>query len=313
MVKVNYLQTDQFKNIDFNICQQWQGFTQPEKENYMSHFTVLVIGNNPEQALAPYHEFECAGIDDRYIREMDITEEVRGDVKEQGSVEESVIYNLGDDSIVSDESEVDLADQHKFGYAIIRNGELIKAVRRTNPNAKWDWYCLGGRWDGFFLHKNGMLTNSLRKGDIDLAGMLSDKAIEAKRDYEKFAVAVSGHEFPRTWTSVRTEIKDIDKAREFYKSQPAIKSIKEAGINLLFECAVEHYGDDEQAYVIRQVNCVLSPYAIIHEGNWIAKGEMGWFGLSEDEVTQDQWNEKVSELISKLQDETMLSLYDCHI
>ncbi|OHF41057.1 hypothetical protein A7S32_24095 [Salmonella enterica subsp. diarizonae serovar 59:[k]:z35] len=279
----------------------------------MSHFTVLVIGNNPEQALAPYHEFECTGIDDRYIREMDITEEVRGDVKEQGSVEESVIYNLGDDSIVSDESEVDLADQHKFGYAIIRNGELIKAVRRTNPNAKWDWYCLGGRWDGFFLHKNGMLTNSLRKGDIDLAGMLSDKAIEAKRDYEKFAVAVSGHEFPRTWTSVRTEIKDIDKAREFYKSQPAIKSIKEAGINLLFECAVEHYGDDEQAYVIRQVNCVLSPYAIIHEGNWIAKGEMGWFGLSEDEVTQDQWNEKVSELISKLQDETMLSLYDCHI
>ncbi|EGL1721312.1 hypothetical protein [Salmonella enterica] len=310
---MNYLQTDQFKNIDFNICQQWQGFTQPEKENYMSHFTVLVIGNNPEQALAPYHEFECTGIDDRYIREMDITEEVRGDVKEQGSVEESVIYNLGDDSIVSDESEVDLADQHKFGYAIIRNGELIKAVRRTNPNAKWDWYCLGGRWDGFFLHKNGMLTNSLRKGDIDLAGMLSDKAIEAKRDYEKFAVAVSGHEFPRTWTSVRTEIKDIDKAREFYKSQPAIKSIKEAGINLLFECAVEHYGDDEQAYVIRQVNCVLSPYAIIHEGNWIAKGEMGWFGLSEDEVTQDQWNEKVSELISKLQDETMLSLYDCHI
>lgn len=288
-------------------------FTQPEKGNYMSHFTVLVIGNNPEQALAPYHEFECTGIDDRYIREIDITEEVRGDVKEQGSVEESVIYNLGDDSIVSDESELDLADQHKFGYAIIRNGELIKAVRRTNPNAKWDWYCLGGRWDGFFLHKNGMLTNSLRKGDIDLAGMLSDKAIEAKRDYEKFAVAVSGHEFPRTWTSVRTEIKDIDKAREFYKSQPAIKSIKEAGINLLFECAVEHYGDDEQAYVIRQVNCVLSPYAIIHEGNWIAKGEMGWFGLSEDEVTQDQWNEKVSELISKLQDETMLSLYDCHI
>lgn len=292
------------------MCQQRQVFTQPEKGNYMSHFTVLVIGNNPEQALAPYHEFECTGIDDRYIREIDITEEVRGDVKEQGSVEESVIYNLGDDSIVSDESELDLADQHKFGYAIIRNGELIKAVRRTNPNAKWDWYCLGGRWDGFFLHKNGMLTNSLRKGDIDFAGMLFNKAIEAKRDYEKFAVAVSGHEFPRTWASVFAEIKDINKAREFYESQPAIKSIEEAG---LLKFSVEHYGDDEQAYVIRQVNCVLSPYAIIHEGNWIAKGEMGWFGLFEDEVTQYQWNEKVSELISKLQDETMLSLYDCHI
>ncbi|HAK8205140.1 TPA: hypothetical protein H2W01_004815 [Salmonella enterica] len=279
----------------------------------MSHFNVLVIGNNPEEALAPYHEFECTDVDDQYIREIDITEEIRGDIKELGSVEEAVIHTLGDDSIVSDESELDLTDQHKFGYAVIRDGELIKAVRRTNPNAKWDWYEIGGRWNGFFLNKNGIWCNSLLKGEVDFAGMLAENAINAKRNYEKFSATVAGYEFPQTWVSVRSEIKDIDKAREFYKSQPAIKAIEEAGINLLFECTVEHYGNDEQEYVVRQSGSVLSPYAIIHEGNWIAKGEMGWWGISDDEVTQEQWNEKVSELIGKLPDDTMLSLYDCHI
>jgi hypothetical protein len=29
----------------------------------MSHFSVMVIGENVEEQLAPYHEFECTGVD----------------------------------------------------------------------------------------------------------------------------------------------------------------------------------------------------------------------------------------------------------
>jgi hypothetical protein len=43
----------------------------------MSHFTVLVIGDNVEEQLAPFHEFECTGIDNQYIQEIDQTEEAR--------------------------------------------------------------------------------------------------------------------------------------------------------------------------------------------------------------------------------------------
>lgn len=281
----------------------------------MSHFNVLVIGNNPEKALAPYHEFECTGINDAYIQEVDISEEIRGDIEGQGSIEEAVIYNLGDDSIVSDESELDLNDQHKFGYAVVRNGELIKAVRRTNPNKKWDWYVLGGRWDGFFLHKNGMRVNVLRKDELDFAGMVSDKAIQAKREYESFSSAISGHEFPRTWSSVREEFNNdgIEKAREFYHAQPALKALRDRGIDRIFGCVVEYFGNNEQDFVIRQANSVLSAYSIIHENTWIAKGEMGWFGMSDDNLTQEEWNDKVSELITSLSDDTLLSLFDCHI
>ena len=281
----------------------------------MSHFNVLVIGSNPEKSLAPFHEFECTGINDEFIQEEDISDEIRADIEDQGSVEEAVIYNLGDDSIVSNESELDLNNKHKFGYAVVRDGVLVKAVRRTNPNKKWDWYVLGGRWSGFLLHKNGMRVDALKKSELDVGGMLSDKAINAKREFEEFASAISGHDFPRTWTSIRTEAgaRNIEKAREIYHSQPAIKALQKRGIDRVFGCVVEYFGNDEQEFVIQQANSALSTYAIIHEGNWIAKGDMGWFGISDDTISQEQWNEKVSELITGLPDDTLLSLFDCHI
>lgn len=39
----------------------------------MTHFTVLVIGDNPEDQLAPFHEFESTGRDDQYVSNVDFT------------------------------------------------------------------------------------------------------------------------------------------------------------------------------------------------------------------------------------------------
>src|SRR6478736_5292678 len=43
----------------------------------MSHFSVLVIGPDYEKQLAPYHEFECTGVDDEFVKEVDDTEQQR--------------------------------------------------------------------------------------------------------------------------------------------------------------------------------------------------------------------------------------------
>lgn len=48
----------------------------------MSHYSVLVIGPNVEEQLAPYHEFECTGRDDQYVQTIDRTEEARKDYDE---------------------------------------------------------------------------------------------------------------------------------------------------------------------------------------------------------------------------------------
>ena len=43
----------------------------------MSHFTVMVIGDNVDEQMAPYHEFECTGDDNEYVQDIDRTEEAR--------------------------------------------------------------------------------------------------------------------------------------------------------------------------------------------------------------------------------------------
>jgi hypothetical protein len=49
----------------------------------VSHFTVLVVTKErPDdetlrEVLQPYHEFECTGIDDKYVQEIDDTQRLR--------------------------------------------------------------------------------------------------------------------------------------------------------------------------------------------------------------------------------------------
>ena len=40
---------------------------------------------------------------------------------------------------------------------------------------------------------------------------------------------------------------------------------------------------------------------------------MGWFGMSNDKMTQDEWNKQFWEMIKSLDLETQLTLLDCHI
>ena len=127
----------------------------------MSHFTVMVIGENHEKQLAPFHEFECTGNNDEYVQDEDVTEEIQAridDKEDPESIEEALGYYGLEDKIVDDESKVEkVGDEcvHKYGYAIVKDGKLIKAVNRTNPNRKWDWWQMGGRWSGFLKLKEG--------------------------------------------------------------------------------------------------------------------------------------------------------------
>jgi hypothetical protein len=43
----------------------------------------------------------------------------------------------------------DLSGEHKYGYAMIgADGAVVKVIKRTNVNDKWDWWCVGGRYGG---------------------------------------------------------------------------------------------------------------------------------------------------------------------
>lgn len=114
----------------------------------MSHFAVLVIGENPEKQLAPYHEFECTGLNDQYVQSVDETEEFKAQmaevISEKNMTEKQALedtmdyYGIDDSRIVEDETQVDFNGEHMYGYVVMGPNGLEKYVNRTNPNKKWD-------------------------------------------------------------------------------------------------------------------------------------------------------------------------------
>lgn len=282
----------------------------------MSHFPVLVIGNNPEELLQPYHEYECTGCNDEYVQDIDITDEVLFDIENANGNIAEVLSNHGlENCIVESESEVFIDDDHKYGYAIVKDGKLIKAVRRTNPNKKWDWYELGGRWSNFFKLKSGGFADSATKSDIDFDGMANDAKSQAKAEYARFSSLMLGMEFPKSWSEMKAEQGQLshDELREKYHAQPAVKVINSSDMAPWMECAFDYYGKSEESFIEKQAAKAFVTYAMLQGDEWSARGEMGWFGISNDNVSEREWSQHVLSFIHELPDDALLSIYDCHI
>lgn len=137
----------------------------------MSHFTVLVIGDNVERQLAPYHEFECTGTDDEFVVEVDDTAEVRSEFEDRDEAEQTFLEFAQDWTerpILKPGDE--RSDEHKYGFIQVSDDGEVTTIRRTNPNAEWDWWVVGGRWNGFLPTKSGERCNTTTVGDLDMSG-----------------------------------------------------------------------------------------------------------------------------------------------
>lgn len=360
----------------------------------MSHFSVMVIGQNVEAQLQPYHEFECTGTDDEHVQDIDITDKARRefdadtstclkdtagnlhsffdddckwrpefsqldprreswdanrrtyfvpDGYEKVEVPASMVRTFADwaegyhgTKPVAFGSQPDLTDKHKYGYCLLdEKGDVLKVVRRTNPNKTWDWWVVGGRWSGFLklkagaggeLGRRGLMgscyseepnrADVTTKGAIDFDGMRGEAASKAADEWDKAAAAkvAAGFSAETVWDSWETvrarHPENIEAARDEYHAQPAMKAVKEA---------LDIWGNQDKLlaprsqYIEQQSRRAVSPYALVMDGKWYAKGRMGWFGCSFDEQDQAVWDAKVNELLDSLPDDTPITIVDCHI
>lgn len=317
----------------------------------MSHFSVLVIGDNVEAQLAPYHEFECTGDDNEYVVEVEKdVDELIAELKEY-DVEitpQGVEDWNGMASITAEQynaGEIDLEDTHKYGYAVWEGDTLIHAIQRTNPNAKWDWWVIGGRWSGMLKLKNklslsgmilrakgdkgrpGLMGSNYKigdrwvdvayRGDIDFDAMREEAIQRATKEFDQLAeVFADGSRF-KSWEQVVAEHNgDYIAAREVYQAQPTIVKLKEAAQQksiTLWDYDYTFAGGNRDIVIERARNSAGVPYAVVKDGKWYSKGEMGWFGMSDDEMTQGEWDAQVTKMLNELDPHTLITVVDCHI
>ena len=389
----------------------------------MSHFTVLVVGDDTEAKLQPYHEFECTGTDDQYIQNINRTEELRKEYCEKKRTmnvwPDGKLYNTYDEifyrdptseeqeklgmgsgvaqwifyssrnwndgkwyrakvqympewfeqkefpvseletfrDFVADEvsgevivgnASPDLLDKHKYGWLRVdEKWEVIEVISRTNPNSKWDWYEVGGRWAGQFILKEGAKgkkgeqswfatlkgieypkgrVDQACKGDIDFEAMKAEKIKEWIKRYDMFE-KIFWKDFQKldhTWKSLwKEEYENMEhsKRQELYFSQTPLVKLAELRkseslskeekdfIGWGFE--YEEYMIGRDAYIADIEANFFGTFAVLMNGNWYEKGEMGWFACVSDE--NPDWKNEFSKLLESIPDDALLTVVDCHI
>lgn len=245
----------------------------------MSHFTVLVIGDDVEESLAPFDEnIELAKYVE-YTREQLIaksrqkTEDYKNGryakyladpvkYKAECSNEDHINYLKNEFP-----KKLQWTDQEHYEDAIRyyepedigADGEVYST---RNPQGYWDWYQIGGRWnDSIILKPNIEWT-------------------QPEFPYGRSEEAI------KNGTTDTALIKEIDFDAMKLKNQS------------------DDWAKDKHP---------LYAYAYVQHGRWHGRGTMGWFGMSDDKVSDEDWNKEISDLIDSLDPETRITFVDCHI
>lgn len=249
----------------------------------MSHFVVAVLSHSPEDVenlLAPF----CESTDDPEYLEFVTAEEPMAEIQ-------AMYENEGGRP---DETLEQFVSRY-YGYTY--NEELDECGYICNPNAKWDWWMIGGRWDGLLpLNPDcsgflGVDRKPVAHGNCDQA-LLFD--VDLAPDQDAYHKAVRFWEVNMEDDCIRENENPSDfhliYNKEYYLSQ---------------------YGD-KHTYATECAS--FAPWAFVTpDGEWIEKGQMGWFGVGD--ATGKSRNDYRAALEAALADDQNLwiTIVDCHI
>lgn len=173
-----------------------------------------------------------------------------------------------------------------------------------NPKPKWDWHQLGGRWTGFFKlkpQKSGVLGKPGLMTEIPTEYGVADQAYKRDIDFERMAQE-----------KFEESCETYDKFNEDYTNGTLkpFEGYREYGVENTGDC--ENYiPETREQYLKRHAH--VGTFAILKDGEWYEKGKMGWWACVSNEKDPDEWNSQFDKLINELPEDTLLSVYDCHI
>ena len=273
----------------------------------MSHYAVAVFldpnGKNLEELLAPFDE----GLHvPHYIPKADIIAKVRSEIEtfKNGAYAEylknpkAYIEKHSDNQrhieYISKEFPMKLhwtdEDCYLDGIRYYEE-ENIKpdgsVFSDYNPNSKWDWYDIGGRFSDIIPLKEGGYANEASMCDVDIDHRDEEEYKNAIRFWQLY---VEGQE------PVTEEDKELLKF-VWYKK----------------EYFTERYANAEE--YAAWVSGFTFYAALLPTGEWLEPGRMGWWGMSHATADDDKtWHSKVKEILKQAQDNNWeITIVDCHI
>jgi len=271
----------------------------------MSHACVYAVTKDKptiailQETLLPWHEYESTGYEE-YVENIDVTDEVYENWNTM-SDEEKKEYN---NDIIKYAS-----DYHGYNASYCNDNQL-KFYDKTNPNAKWDWWEVGGRFTGLMSDNNGNTDNDcLPKKDVNFSIYEKKLYDELSEKYDKLVSIVNNREFPH-FMDLKEQY-GLEKAREIYNSNDVIKEVENSDILDFFEKLEDILSYDKETYLKNKA--INVPYAIVYDGKWYERGELGWWGISKNEQTLFDWKIEFDKIWNSIPDDYWVTLIDYHI
>lgn len=301
----------------------------------MSHFAVAVISRTPEEVdslLAPYQEnnmgdcppeyleFVDTEEDERYTYENGYTEKVQApdgqlfdkydpQFKDTNSDDFTPVYLIPDgykEILVAYKELYPTFDDYMEKYGEVeRDPETGRYGYWTNPNAKWDYWRIGGRFRGLLRASKGTLGELSWEYTVDK----ENQYLEAAGQYDQ------------------AQIKDIDfsldqklynKAARFWEVYVEKAPLKPEENPEAFDSfyTPEHYKqlyESKEGYAKEQAS--FSTWALVTpEGEWYQKGDMGWWATHNGTAESFRnFSEAFERILSECDPEWYITVVDCHI
>lgn len=293
----------------------------------MTHFTVLVTGDNIEGQLAPYDE---AG---EWFRASD------GDPYELLGVGKDATSQQVEDAFKEKTKGIDEEDDAWYPLHSAQNLLLDPEQRAEydkngpRPASRWDYWVIGGRFQPKLLLRNGKMVHEATKGLVDIHGLRHIAAREARAWWRRWQMAIAGTPRPEPWSTfydrfeaerkkqvegmeagIITALYTLDDARRDYAAQPRVEATKGRDDLLGWMGSPSDIPETEEEYVRLRVARALSVVAYVHEGVWHENGKTGWFGATSGaEMSELEWAEAFAAWFDALPDDTPLTIVDCHV
>jgi hypothetical protein len=217
----------------------------------MSNYTVAVLHSEEQditELLAPYDEnLEVEPY--IYKTKAELIQQAK-DYKiciQRRTEEADHIITEYEQSYLNAQTDVELYNLWCEDYNMYNeNGDELSTY---NPQSKWDWWVIGGRWS--------RENNVLQIKDFVLYNTPTDKQVE---------------HYKKCWGYLNGEIEVEDPFKEFGYELGMFKK----------EYLKEKYGSLDNLIKSKMSNL---PYAFVDENGWYEQGKMGMFGM--DDATKE--------------------------
>ena len=172
----------------------------------------------------------------------------------------------------------------------------------------------------------------MRKDTIDIEGMRTAAAQKAGQEWDKIYEVIGSNAMKRhiTWDKMREMRADKDdatrdQAKGSYHAQDSCKKLnefrkkvhddkelrKEYGWIVWVE--LDKYAVPKDVYVQIARDAAFVTYGYIKDGQWVTRGDMGWFGMSDEKMTNEDWHKHFAEMVDSLRNDQWITIIDCHI